>query len=155
LKTLQVDTKTLDAVCLCEKCGSRQIVTSVQYLNKPDAINGRPMPARWVCKPCYEDILELFDPREVMFGHESFLDENLTIYDLQEIGEQHVKLNERFRIMGCRTRFKLWQEPFVSYQMHLTIYRNEYQKIAAIREAETTMRLLCKGKMRFRKVSER
>jgi len=155
LKTLQVDTETLDAVCLCEKCGSRRIVTSVHYLNKPDVINGRLVLAQYVCKPCYNDMLQL-DPRhEVMFGHEGFLDENLTIYDLQEIGEQHEKLNERFRIMGCRTRFKLWQEPFVSYQMHLTIYRNEYQKIAAIREAETTMRLLCKGKMRFRKVSER
>jgi len=54
MKKLMEDIETLDGIGLCEKCGSRQIVTSVQYLNgRPyvsQLVNGRPIASRWVCK---------------------------------------------------------------------------------------------------------
>lgn len=135
----------------CMKCGSDRVVSSVSF-NLPDPppnhLNGMPV-TYWVCKPCYDTMLEQAFRQEVMFGHEGFLDENLTIYDMQELRAKRDEFGEQFEKMGCRTRFKLWQEAPHHYQMQMVIYGNEFQKVAAVREAEVTMRQLCEGRMRF------
>jgi hypothetical protein len=150
---------TVDTVALvnangkgCMKCGSERVVSSVCFSgwrDPPPRFLGDMPVTYWVCKPCYDTMLELAFKQEVMFGHEGFLDENLTIYDMQEMAEKRDEFGEQFEKMGCRTRFKLWQEASHNYQMQMVVYGDEFQKVAAVREAEATMRQLCEGKMRF------
>ena len=131
----------------CMKCGSDRVVSSVSF-NLPDPppnhLNGMPV-TYWVCKPCYDTMLE----EAVMFGHEGFLNENLTVYDMQELAEKRDEFDEQFKKLGCRTRFKLWQEAPHHYQMQMIVHRGEFQRVAAVRKAEAAMRELCKGRMRF------
>jgi len=133
----------------CMKCGSERIVSTVSF-NVPDppprCLNGLPI-TYWVCKPCYDTLLEHAFKPEVMFEREGFLDENLTIYDMQELAEKRDEFDEQFEKTDCRTRFKLWQEASHHYQM--IIHGDEFQKVAAVREAEAAMRELCEGRMRF------
>jgi hypothetical protein len=135
----------------CMKCGSQRVVSSVSF-NLPDPLpwllDGIPV-TYWVCKSCYDTMLEQAFRQEVMFGYEGFLDENLTIYDMQEFKTKRDEYEEQFEKMGCRTRFKLSQVGAHHYQIQMIIYGDEFQRVAAVREAEATMKELCEGKMRF------
>jgi hypothetical protein len=82
----------------CMKCGSSRIVSSVSFNVRdppPLFLDGMPI-TYWVCKPCYDTMLEQAFRQEVMFGYEGFLDENLTIHDMQEFETKRDEYEEQF-----------------------------------------------------------
>jgi len=97
----------------CCGCGSEKLVSSYRRLDfrTGEEQNG------WVCKPCLhrmrqewqrEQIEQGFEWGKVMlvtFGHEGYLNDELTMWDEEELNEKLSELNVQLREKSFRTRF--------------------------------------------------
>ena len=97
----------------CCGCGSEKLVSSYCRLD----FRTREEQNGWLCKPCLhrmrrewqreqnEQGFELQKVVLVMFGHEGYLNDELTVWDEEEINGKLSELNVRLREKKFRTRF--------------------------------------------------
>ena len=91
-------------------------------------------------------MLTLVDERDVMFGREGFLNDNLTVYDADEIYEKVEEFNELFEDKGCRARLLPDRDWY--WRMEIIVDDGQPELAAAVKAAESIEKL-CKHKIAF------
>jgi len=61
----------------CIWCGSKKIVTSITDCETMETLG-------WICKECYDKISLTEKMCRYMFGHEGWVDEHRTVWDVEK-----------------------------------------------------------------------
>ena len=91
-------------------------------------------------------MLTLVDEDDVLFCCEGFLNNNLTVYDADEIYEKVEEFNELFEDKGCRAR--LLPDNDWYWRMEIIVDDGQPELAAAVKEAESIEKL-CRHKIPF------
>ena len=154
---LVFDDSTLDDAKsrFCYGCGSEKLVSSYSRLD----FRTREEKRGWVCEPClrrmqhdwWQEHIEAIAQKRrenaiVMFGHEGFVNDYLTVWHEKEVNGKLGELNVQLREKCFRTRFFFTLDQNLPERPAYVVVDNggRPEEADAVREAEKTVQELCR-----------